>query len=404
MPGGAFEDALDGLESLCAGGVARADQVDKGLRALSAARPLEMSADALRRMLLLCYRIAGIDGPRVAIDASGQERARQSIGYMVDQIIEDTLKDRGGFNRGFIEGQAAREAALGRAGSDELFAHYIPRYSVPLTVAEAGPLLAPYLRALEAGMSEHRHAHLRICWKVLEHPLPPFEQVFRDWLAELDARGIPGGLKAITRARALVAMAEAGRQHIGWEEIETTLLPQLSSEHPMVAATLSRFLGALYAEGGRRIQGGPAWPLDRMLDHIAELPENRRPVAGGFLNGYGDFGDPLHALRNDPGVGLDLDTWVLAVLADNHPEPYLPGAQAFWFYVHEHYWASPEFVMRLIDAGHLWEALMCATEQPNETSGMEPVLRRLAACDEAEIARSARECLQRAFPEGGSAG
>ncbi len=221
-------------------------------------------------------------------------------------------------------------------------------------------------------------------------------------MARLDARGLPGGLATVERARALAEMAEQRVQHLGWDEIETDLLPGFGAEHPLVAATLARVVGTLYGDGGRRIQNGPAWPLDRMLGHIAALARNRRPVAGGFLDGYRDYGDPLYRLRRDlAGSGFALDDWVLEVLSDETPEPCLPGAQAFWFFVHEHYWASPDFVLRLIEPDHLWEAMMCATEQPDAESGMAPVLRRLADCADVEIAAHCRDVLSRAFPDAG---
>ncbi len=175
-----FYATLAELEDLCDGGSAPAPEVDAALRRLASTRPVEIDADPLKRLLTVCFRLAGLQEPPVKIDTGRQPSARQGIVYMIDSLIEDTVKDRGAFNRAFIERQAARDRARNRPPSKELFRHHIPRYSIPLTAREAGPLLAPFLAALERQLTTDPYGHLRIVWEALSHPLPPFEQVFRD--------------------------------------------------------------------------------------------------------------------------------------------------------------------------------------------------------------------------------
>lgn len=115
---------------------------------------------------------------------------------------------------------------------------------------------------------------------------------------------LPGGAQPSappgTSIPRLAGMAEEGVQHLGWDGIETVRLPQFETEPTLVAATLARFVGSLYEDGGRRIRKGPGWPPDRLLRHISGLCRNRRPLAGGFPDGYRDYGDPLHRPRHSP--------------------------------------------------------------------------------------------------------
>ena len=86
--------------------------------------------------------------------------------------------------------------------------------------------------------------------------------------------------------------------------------------------------------------------------------------------------------------------WVSEIVAGAEPEPDRPAAQSFWFWVHEAYCANPPFIDRLIDAGHLWEAMMCATEIGDAVEGMAPVLARLAASDDKDVSARARGWLE----------
>lgn len=91
--------------------------------------------------------------------------------------------------------------------------------------------------------------------------------------------------------------------------------------------------------------------------------------------------------------GFDFDGWVLDVFSQNGDEPYLPSAQSFWFHIHEMYCEDPAFVMRMIDAGHLLEAMMTATEMHQAVEGMRPVLVRLAGMEVAEVSGRAQHWL-----------
>ena len=142
------------------------------------------------------------------------------------------------------------------------------------------------------------------------------------------------------------------------------------------------------------MDGQGAWSGPRILLQIAGLPRYRRVAAGGFLCG-------IDAMDPDPFAELDriapqLDTpaWVMAVLEDRQDEPYIPGSQMFWFYLHEHYDRDPEMVLRFVEAGHLDVAWMCITENTPPAPGMEVPLRRIAEGADADFAAHAKKLLE----------
>ena len=191
-----------------------------------------------------------------------------------------------------------------------------------------------------------------------------------------------GTADAIERALDLSARAEAeGASPPIWADVEREIMPLLTHPHPMIAAGAARYLGALFADEAFRAAASTPSIAD-LLEQLRRLEGHRAAVAGAFVCGF-DWGtEGLNALPSDDvltAAGFDLDGWVLDILAYGDEPPYLPNAQALWFYVHEHYCTDPGFAMRLIDIGRAWVALMCATELHEPVDGMRAVLERLVA-------------------------
>ncbi len=400
-----FFDALANLEQLLQRTALYDDDVVSNLRTVEKNRPLELTHPQLWRLMGLCYRLIGAQGPDVHLLARHENtRAFNQTDWIARQLIEDTFMDRGARrNRDWIEGRRAWSLALDNDIYVDFGENYIPHYSAPITQSQAADLTAPYFAHLETHLAQQPLCILKLCWEVFEYPMPPFLQVFRDWLSDLDARQMGHGpyLAAIDRAMALDRLTRENAQRVTWEDIETKFLPQLRDAHPLVAGNLAKFIGSLYADyvdGGGRIMKGSPWPVPKILDYIAELPQNRRAVAGGFLdyNGFSADNDPFGELAKIEGLTkATIDDWVLKIFAEDGPEPYLPGAQSFWFPVHESYWNDAAFAMRLIDADHIWEALVCATEAPlDKNSMMEPVLHRLINTNDPHIAQAAQNALK----------
>ncbi len=389
--------ALDRIDALLCADPPDGKGLCRAFDDLLSGRGTNFSAAQLRRLFACCNSGLGFGPDPVSsrLDAA----SAKALGWRARPLLEGLFHDEFAENRRHALRTVLRSLALGRPeeGGDLVIA---PLPHVALEVGEARDLARPYLADLERQLAEDPYAHAAIIWKVRTAPVPPFDRVFDDWLQDIDRRGLgPGDSHAgLDRAIGLAMLAKAGQQRMRWAQCEAELLPQLEASNLMVAGAAARFLGVLLREAELLLQSAPP-PLPRILDHIAALPRGRRIVAGGFLQGFDDGdGDPFGVLRQHQELsGYDIDGWVLRVFSLKEAEPYLPSATSFWFHVHEGYAAAPDFVLRLIDAGHVWEAFMCATEAPERVPGMEAVLRSLAALPDAAIAQRARNALDRVF-------
>lgn len=393
-----FHAALSRVDAaMVAGDPDRLDAAMQGFRDVPTVR-------TTRAALLLAFDLVGrmLEASRTREPAAFGEVRLTMLAAVARDLVERLVTDVGGDRREFVQNGINRALARVRLKERGIDAP-IPRPHRPLDHDEAAELLDPFFRSVEAEIEEDPYAHLPLVWKVLLHPVTPFDTLFAQWLERLDRDGIGTGdnLPSIRRAMALSALAENRKQRVNGETVKDALLPQLRDTHPMVAACAARYLGVVYSDPGFFVTRGTPPGLSEVLGVIASLPGLRRPVAGGFLMGYSDYADPFYQLKSDPALdGCDVDDWVLEVLADNAAEPYLPGTQAFWFQIHESYCTDIPFITRLIDAGHLDVALMTATEIGARVDGMRDVLERLATCGEPETEMQASQFLTRVWSDG----
>ena len=393
----AFKDALDQLEALRAAEPFDAWAVRGAVYALSQSYAPGTSARLIRRMVDNCLSMLGLTGAaRPVVADEGHQR---SLDYALHSCLRALFVDDRADSRSFVQSGVDRTRALGPelwCGGAEV---PIPLPNIPLDPEEAAILIAPYLNHLEAQLDDDPLSHIHLCWDILRCPAPPFDTVFARWLEAVDLRRGTDDLTAIRRAMALSALAQRGQQRLGWQSVETYLLPQLRDPHPLVAAAAAKFLGMLYDDPEEMINSGTPLPLPEMLDQLAFLPQHRRAVAGGFVDGL--IEGSLHDMGKLAALeGFYLDAWVMAVLAEKLHEPFLPSAQSFWFHVHEGYCFAPAFVTRMIDAGHLWEAMMTATEMHCRVEGMDVVLERLVTTQEEGVSGPAQQWLDLHYKDG----
>jgi hypothetical protein len=374
---------------------------------IAAFRDLVVPADAtdadLTRLYAVCHRLLGIEagGPPADLRADMSEWQAGHLTACAADVVERTMYDPSASTRAWIARSQARFRARGQPVPDQVNDdHLPPRLAIPWDVPTAAERIRPFLARLEESLAGDPAAHFKLCWDVSRDGYPVFRKVIADWLADLEGRriGWPGTAAAIATARDLYALAEAA-EPVPWSECESDLLPLLDHRHPMVAAGAARWLGALYADGG--LEGETDAPaLADLLKRLRGHANHRVAVAGGFVCGYDTSFEGLYALSSNKALmasGFDLDQWVIDVLAFEKRTDYLPNAQALWFYIHEHYAADPAFVTRLVDVDRAWIAMMCATELDEPVAGMRPVLERLTADSDPEIARPAKVHLDRHY-------
>ncbi|MCO6384017.1 hypothetical protein [Oceanicola sp. 502str15] len=376
-----FGEALTRAEAA----LTETEGLEAALSELKASRPSEVKAAEFRRLFHVCYRVLGLNGPPPALSADWPgERIRRKAA----ELITTSFFDEGARHRAHVQHAITRAVALGREMPAGAPAEPVPVPHVPLDSDEARALARPWLDHLAAAFGDRPLAHLSFCWTAHEFPLAPFAQIIDAWLAEV----APADHAALHRAFALSTLAEQGSQRLTWENCVAEVLPQLEDPHPLVAGAAGVYFGTLYAF--ELFTRSTPKPLPWALDHISAVKGHRRIVAGGFLQGIdADMGGPFDMLQKEL-PRFDVQGWVLEVLSKGDEEPYLPSAQSFWFYVHEGFCHAPAFITRMIDAGHGWEAMMCATEMQARVEGMAPVLERLAAMEDPEVNGPAQRTLK----------
>jgi hypothetical protein len=142
-------------------------------------------------------------------------------------------------------------------------------------------------------------------------------------------------------------------------------------------------------------QGHQHIPLTKMLDILYQKQVEGKNVVGGFIDGITTEVEGLHDLEKHKILreeDFDVKNWILKTVIDSpEAEPYIPGSQAFWFYVHEYLDFDVDSVHKLIDGKRYWLAMMCATESLyfGAYHIMQPVLKRLQEEASEDIAKEA---------------
>lgn len=384
-----FRAALDALDTLLADEAPDAAAVSAAFTQLRQHRAPRLAAQDLKRMFAHCY--GALERWPYTEDVRKAPGQEFRLYWQCVELIEATFSDAGARHRSFMQSSVDRFHAYGLHHGEHTPKPAPPHVHVPLDEEEAYALAAPYFAMLEEKIADQPYSHLKLAWNALRRPVTPFDAVFEQWLADIDARGLGTGnsLPALRTAMALSALAREGQQHLHWDTVEAEVLPKLEDPHPMVAANAGAFLGMLMRQGAERILRSTPPPLLELLAYLTRIKGCRRAAAGGFVEGFGGFTE----LQREAGEDFNLDDWVMAILAHPMGEPYVPGAQAFWFPVHEYYWRDVDFMHRLLDAGCDWVAYMCATEGA-ELALVRPILDRIAA-GKTELAESARDFIAR---------
>jgi hypothetical protein len=172
----------------------------------------------------------------------------------------------------------------------------------------------------------------------------------------------------------------------------------LDDLEPMVRAYAARGLGRLYAEADSE----PEPPLAERVAAITARELARPGIAGPFLSPWYDHGLDEFERRSGRGV----EEWLLTILAGRSgPEPdTLPCSNGIDFFAHERLAGRADAVERLVELGEVRLAVETATEIDEPIAELLPVLRRLAADPDDDVARAAAWHLACAYRELAPAG
>lgn len=365
--------------------------------------PSDVDDDALTRYFACCYRILDLngDGFGTALLSDVGPEGADHIEACASEMVRQALYDRVASNRAWVEERIAWFRERGKKVPKAYLENDLPpALNIPWDLSTARARLEPLLNHWESRIRDYPTAHFDLCWRVRQEGYPVFREIIGEWMRALEAEGVgePNTIAAFETADELLKKAD-GDELLSWEEGERDVVPLLDDPHPMVVAGAARYLGALYT--CERFTEAPEAPdapdLIAMLTRLSTLPRYSAIACGGFICGFDTDCSGLYSLASDARVkesGFDIHDWILALVERDDYEPYLPNAQALWFYIHEFYDCDPEMVTKFLDRDRAWLALMCATEAPKKIDGMEAVLKRLANGDDAHCAGVAKAHLQ----------
>jgi hypothetical protein len=392
-----IRDVLSTMEAALARRPADYDALIGAFRDLKV--PADVTSSDLTRLFAACYRLLNIEagGSPADLKSGMSEWQVSHLTACAHERIEKSMYDREASTRAWIARSKARFQERGEPAPKGLGDQLPPRLNIPWDAETANARVRGYLAFYEGQLREQPTCHFKLCWHALRDGYPVFQEVIDNWLQDLAARrlGMPQTAEIFPTALELYDKAQAATE-IPWAECENDVMPLLDHPHKMLAAGAARYLGSLYGAGCFD-EDQQAPKLVTMLETLRHHPHHRVAVCGGFVCGFDIMVEGLSALDSEDELtanGFDLDQWVIDVLAAEKHEDYLPNAQSFWFYVHEYYAANPEFAMRLIEVDRAWIAMMCATEIDEEVVGMRPVLERLAADPDPQIATPAQRHLK----------
>jgi len=394
---GSFDAALVGLEEAVAERPLRYERLRRAFHEVVV--PSDVSASQLERLYDACYRLLGLgeSGEAGLLGSDLYEWEAGHIAACARSAIERTFFDPDAPTRQWVARMQEDFRNRGEPIPDGLGEGNLPpELAIPFDEETARRHATPFLGIFEAALARDPTIHFKLCWEVANSGYPVFREIFRNWLEELERKGIGvrGTPAAIRAASDLLRRTEQG-EFLSYAECRSQVMPLVENPHPMIAAGAARYLGAHYAAGA--FAGEAEAPsLERTLLWLRDDPRLAATLCGAFVNGYDQDLGGLSALEGSEelvSAGFDLDDWTLTALS-RQEERYLPNAQALWFYVHERYCADPAYVTRLIEAGLAWVALMCATELPGPVEGMQAVLERLSAINDPQVSLPARRHLE----------
>jgi hypothetical protein len=265
--------------------------------------------------------------------------------------------------------------------------NYPPEIESPFTAREAYVALSPYFNWMEKQLIINLDTHLTVVWNVLQKAKEPIKKAFIKWFKLLEEKQLvePHFGENVAQAIDLYEFNDTAEfiSTITKKDFDQWII-LLDHPSPVLRGVAARCIGSVYTDWqdeDDEFQGHKYIPITDMLEMLYQKQVAGKNVVGGFIHGCDS--DDIKKLEKHKilvAQQFDVKAWVLKTAIDSpETEPYTPGSQAFWFYVHEYLDYDPESVHKLIDGKRYWLAMMCATESLDCGSYkvMQPVLERL---------------------------
>jgi hypothetical protein len=164
-----------------------------------------------------------------------------------------------------------------------------------------------------------------------------------------------------------------------WPRESAPYLELMNHESYLVRAAAAGCLGQIYMHCSREKP-----PLADIMEFLKQQEHRNAGVAGPFLMGAG------WGLEWKVGAEFDYRSWFLETLRGSERERFVPHEQSLEFYAHEFFWADADAIEEFLDMGRKKLAVMTATESPEKIYELLPLLQKMAASEDQEIAAPIR--------------
>ncbi|PHS31847.1 MAG: hypothetical protein COA95_05000 [Methylophaga sp.] len=322
--------------------------------------------------------------PAYSIEANDEWRAYRKAKELFYQIIYDRVAEKRRWIREDIESAKKRGQSYKTEDEVAKIRNYLPVVICPWTTEEAYKQLQPFFKFITKELAQNPISHFDIFWEVLQEAEKPIVNAFKLWWQELELHKHvePNFIQHLEQALTWHQRSEQ-LEHLTETEFYK-LIDLLDNSNPVLRGVAAKCIGFIYADWleDDEFQGEKYIPIINMLEMLYQKQREGKNVVGGFINGSCADGNlkELEEHQTLAAQNFNVKEWILKVVINSpEQEPYIPGTQAFWFYVHEYLDFDAPSVHKLIDGKRYWLAMMCATESLDYGSYkiMQPVLERL---------------------------
>jgi hypothetical protein len=322
-------------------------------------------------------------------DVDGVERCIRGFKFPCDVTEEEWLAGTK------IVGDATAELGLYPAGvwfiRDAITKSWPSRY-----IEEAK--LEGSLRSFVSWLDTQKDATvLDFCWDLLAVPKGG-ARGHRFPVLWMKSSGRLRGEISFDNLQLAVALAEEGEIMRSWPEERWRVVRWTRDSAPylqfmdhssyLVRAAAADCLGHLFRGCAQKPSVEAAPPTAEMMEFLRQSERRNAGVAGPFL---------FRAQWGSPGWpgdrNYDYRSWFMDVLRTSERGRYVPHELDLEFFAHEYFSSDADAIEEFLLMGRRNLAVMAATECPEAMDDLLPLLQKMAASDDPQVARAITEYL-----------
>ncbi len=168
-------------------------------------------------------------------------------------------------------------------------------------------------------------------------------------------------------------------------------------DHPsyLVRAAAAGCLGQVYRGCSQNECAEPSPAIPEIMEFLKRQEQRHAGVAGPFLMGA------QWGLDWKVGREYDYRSWFLEVLRTSERERLVPHEQSLEFYAHEFFSGDAAAIEEFLEMGRKRLAVMTATESPEQIYELLPLLQKMAASEDPQVAAAIKTYLAKGYSHAG---